>query len=34
MVEWSQAGGPMDNRPGRLQFYWMMFNNWLGGLFA
>lgn len=34
MVGWSQAGGPMDNRPGRLQYYWLMFNNWLGGLFA
>lgn len=34
MVDWSQHGGAMANVPGRLEFYWMMFRAWLGGLFA
>ncbi len=34
IVEWSQAGAPMENVPGRLTHYWRMFAGWLSGLLA
>jgi thiosulfate/3-mercaptopyruvate sulfurtransferase len=34
IVDWSQHDVPMANVPNRVQFYWMMFSNWVSGLFA
>lgn len=34
LVEWSQAGAPMEHVPGRLTYYWRMFATWVAGLFS
>lgn len=34
VVEWSQAGGPMENVPTRVQYYWHVITSWVSGLFA
>lgn len=34
MVEWSQAGGEMDNVPNRVAYYWIVLRDWVSDLLA